>query len=229
VTVATVDITTPDGVVDAYRAGEGPAVLFIMDALGLRPRIAEMVERIAARGYTVLAPNVFYRAGRAPVLPQPDFSDPDNRAEFIRQVRPLGAQLADGAWLRDGQAYLDQLDGPVAVTGYCMGARLGFGLAAAFPERVVALGGFHGGGLVGDGAAGIRAEIYFGHADQDPSMPADAIAELDRALDAAGVRHTTEVYAGANHGYTMSDTAVYDEAAAERHFAALFDLLERTL
>jgi carboxymethylenebutenolidase len=31
------------------------------------------------------------------------------------------------------------------------------------------------------------------------------------------------------HGYTMADTPVYDEAAAERHFSELFALLGRTL
>ena len=60
-------------------------------------------------------------------------------------------------------------------------------------------------------------------------MTPEQIAVLDRALDDAGVHHQTEVYAGAQHGYTMSDTPVYDEEATERHFAALFGLLERTL
>jgi carboxymethylenebutenolidase len=41
------------------------------------------------------------------------------------------------------------------------------------------------------------------------------------------VTHRSEVYAGAHHRYTMSVTPVYDEAACERHFAALFDLLDR--
>jgi carboxymethylenebutenolidase len=78
---SSVDVTTADGVADAYLTrpdGDGPhpAVLFVMDALGLRPRIAEMAERIAEQGYVVLAPNVVYRAGRAPVLALPDFADP---------------------------------------------------------------------------------------------------------------------------------------------------------
>jgi carboxymethylenebutenolidase len=65
-----VDISTRDGVADAYLSrppgqdGSHPGVLFIMDAFGLRPRIEEMVDRIAARGFVVLAPNVLYRAGR---------------------------------------------------------------------------------------------------------------------------------------------------------------------
>jgi carboxymethylenebutenolidase len=43
------------------------------------------------------------------------------------------------------------------------------------------------------------------------------------------VTHTTEVYEGAAHGYTMSDTPAYNEEAAERHFQALSNLLDRTL
>ena len=59
-------------------------------------------------------------------------------------------------------------------------------------------------------------------------MTADQIATLEKTLDAAGVRYRSEVYAGATHGFTMADTAAYDEQATERHFAALFDLLDRT-
>ena len=49
------------------------------------------------------------------------------------------------------------------------------------------------------------------------------------ALEDAGISYTTEVYAGAMHGYTMADQGAYNEAAAERHFAALFDLLASTV
>ena len=90
---STVEIDTPDGVADAYLArpddGRHPGVLFIMDAYGLRPTINEMVDRIAADGYVVLAPNVFYRAGRSPVLPLPDLSDSEQRSSFFQSVRPL--------------------------------------------------------------------------------------------------------------------------------------------
>ena len=69
----------------------------------------------------------------------------------------------------------------------------------------------------------------FGFADQDPSMTAEQIAEFERTLDNPGARYRAEVYEGAHHGYTMADTAAYDEAARERHFRELHDLLERTL
>ena len=240
-----VEIRAPDGVADAYltRPDEGerhPGVLFVMDAYGLRPRIEEMADRIAGRGYAVLAPNVFYRAGRAPVLPFPDMSQEDTRAEFFKDVRPLMGELTPARVAADGGAYLEELakvaDEPFAITGYCMGARLGWRIAAAHPDRVAALACFHAGGLVTDdpesphrSAGALRAELYLGHADQDPSNSAEQIATLDAALDDAGVRYRSEIYAGARHGYTMADTPAYDEQATERHFAALFDLLEREL
>ena len=66
-------------------------------------------------------------------------------------------------------------------------------------------------------------------ADQDPGMPAEQQERLDRALTDAGVVHVCEQYDGAQHGFTMSDTAAYDEAATERHWQALLPLLARQL
>lgn len=241
---ATVEVKTPDGVADAYLTrpeggGDHRGVLLMIDAFGLRRRIEEMADRIAGQGYAVLAPNVFYRAGRASELSIPAF-DPENRAAFMQALRPLIQQLTPEAFVRDGKAYLDFLadlaPGPFGITGYCMGGRLGWRIAAADPERVAALGCFHTGGLVSDApdsphlsAQQINAELYLGYADKDAGATPEQIATLDRALDEAGVRHRSEVYEGALHGYTMSDTPVYDEAATERHYAELFALLSRAL
>jgi carboxymethylenebutenolidase len=239
-----IDVTTPDGVADAYLARPDeerrPGVMLVMDAYGLRPQIEQMADRIAARGFVVLAPNVFYRSGRAPVVSLDGLGDPEQRAAVFARVMPLISELTPARILRDGGAYLDRLEevgrGPVAITGYCMGGRIGWRIAAAYPERVAALGGFHVGGLVSDdddsahrSAGRLAAEVYLGFADNDRSMTADQIAEVGQALDAAGVRYRSEVYGGAAHGYTMADTPAYDETAAERHYAALFALLDRTV
>lgn len=240
-----IDVQTRDGVADCYLtrpAGDEPhpGVLFVMDGIGLRPRIKEMADRIAARGYIVLAPNVFYRGGRAPLWETPNLEDAEARERFFRTLGPLMAALTSEAAAADGGAYLDRLaeltDGPVGVTGYCLGGRFGWMVAAAHPDRVAALGGFHTGRMVTDDqdsahllAPRVRAEVYWGHADQDPSMTAQNIAALDQAMDDAGTHHTTEVYEGAQHGYTMADMGAYDEAAAERHFDALFALLDRAV
>jgi carboxymethylenebutenolidase len=240
-----IDVPTPEGVADCYLttpAGDGahPGVLMIIDAIGLRPRIEEMADRIAAQGYVVLAPNVFYRGGRAPLWETPVLEDPESRGRFFQSLGPAMGALTPAAAAADGGAYLDTLaeltNGPVGITGYCFGGWLGWVITAAHPDRVAALGGFHTGRMVTDEpdsphllAPRLRAEVYWGHADQDPSMTAENIAALDRVMDEAGVRHTTERYEGAQHGYTMSDMGAYNEAAAERHFAALFTLLARAL
>lgn len=241
----TIDIETKEGVADAYlsRPDDGerhPGVLLIMDAFGLRPQIERMADRIAKRGFVVLAPNVFYRAGRAPVFSMPDLSDPEQRGPFMDKVMPLMHALTRERVASDGAAYLDKLEevasGPVAITGYCMGGRVGWGIATAYPDRVAALGAFHTGGLVTDdessphrSAGSISAELFLGYADNDRSMTPEQIETLERALDEAGVRYRSDVFEGAAHGYTMADTPVYDEDAAERHFRELFDLLERAV
>ena len=101
---------------------------------------------------------------------------------------------------------------------------------------MAALGGFHVGRLVTDDADSphlsadkLAAEVYLGAADNDPSMTTENIATLEQALEDAGVRYRSELYEGAAHGYTMADTAAYNEAAAERHFTELFALLDRTV
>jgi len=243
-----VDIPTQDGVADAYLAhpddgAAHPAVLLYMDAFGLRPRLSEMADRLVAAGYTVLVPNVFYRHGRAPVVDLPDFIDDDARPGLFGQLVPLIQGLTPEAADRDADAYLSWLaacpqasGGPIGVTGYCMGARLALRVAGSHPDRVAAAAGFHGGRLATDTpdsphllADRITAELYFGHADQDPSLPPEQIERLEKALTEAGVRHRAEVYAGAGHGYTMADTTVFDPQATERHWTALLDLLGRNL
>jgi carboxymethylenebutenolidase len=215
-------------------------VLFLMDAFGLRPVTDEMADRIAAQGYAVLAPNLYYREGRTPVVDVPDLTNPEEREAFFARVRPLQAALTPERIVADGRAYLDRLNqeapGPVGIAGYCMGARLGWRIAAAEPDRVAALGGFHAGGMVTDdpdsphrSADRLKARLYFGHADHDQSNTPEQIKALDQALEAAGVTFTTEVYEDAPHGYTMADTAAFREPARERHFTALFDLLKSAL
>jgi len=247
-TSETISITTPDGVADAYLTrpddAEHPGVLLFIDAIGLRPRIEEMADRIAGWGYVVLAPNLFYRSGKAADLaPKADLSVPENREAFFADAMQRVKSLSNQQAMSDAKAYLQTLRSQpgvtgdkVGTTGYCMGGRLSFVTAATFPEQVAAAGGFHAGGLVSDDAdsphlmaGSIQAELVLGHADNDRSMPAEAIETLEAELDKAGVTYTSEVYAGAAHGYTMADTATYNEDATEKHFHVLEDLFRRRL
>lgn len=67
----------------------GPGVLFCMDALGLRPRIAAMAQRIADWGYVVLAPNVFWRSGSIDeVAPRSDLHSDEGREAAFGAAAP---------------------------------------------------------------------------------------------------------------------------------------------
>ncbi|MDT8912534.1 dienelactone hydrolase family protein [Amycolatopsis sp. PS_44_ISF1] len=242
---AMVDVPTEDGTADSYLAvpdgGPHPGVLLFPDAFGLRPRIEEMANRIAARGYAVLAPNLLYRGGRAGWIDLAGLEDPERRGPIFEKIMPLISSLDTAAITRDARAYLDFFaaqdgmdPGPVTITGYCMGGTNALRVIEAFPDRVKAIASFHGGRLATDEpdsphlkAGRITGELYFGHADQDHAMTAEQIKTLESALDEAGVRYRSEVYEGASHGYTMTDTAAYHEEGERRHWENLFALLER--
>ncbi len=248
VRTTTVDVPTTAGSADAILAvpdggGPHPGVLVFMDAFGLRPRLEEMAARLAADGYVVLVPNLFHRAGRAPVADLGDLSDPAQRSTVFEKLGPLMRALTPDVAVQDAEDYLGFLaaddrvcDAPVGLVGYCMGGALALRTAAAAPDRVAAVAGFHGGRLATDQPDSphllldrVDAEVYVGHADHDRSMPPEQQTRLAEALAASGVRHRTELYEGAAHGFTMADTAAYDEKATDRHWARLTELFARTL
>ncbi|MBB5918286.1 carboxymethylenebutenolidase [Nocardia transvalensis] len=242
----TVRISTADGVADAFVAfpDEGerhPGVLLYMDIFGVRRVLEERARELAGHGYYVLVPNVFYRHGNSPVVDIPEFIGADNRQEVAGRVMPLYQAHTEERARRDADAYLEFLagrpevsDGPVAAIGYCMGAVLALRTAAAHPDKVGAVAGFHPGALVTDApdsphrlASGLAARVHLGIAEND--MTPEAVGELERALDAAGVEHTCEIYPGTVHGFTMSDTAAFSPEGLQRHWDRLLPLLSRAL
>ncbi|WP_328876392.1 dienelactone hydrolase family protein [Streptomyces sp. NBC_00287] len=237
----TLQIPTADGQADAFAAfpvhGEQhPGVLMYADGFGIRPVLREMARELAGHGYYVLVPNLFYRHGTAPVIELPEHIGEEARPAVFAQLMPLiEAHTADRV-LRDADAYLRFLTaqpevsaGPVAVTGYCIGGLLATRTAAAHPGQVAALAAFHGPvGVDGpDSLSKLSAEVHFGHAESD--LTSEALGELNKALDAAGVGYTSEIYPGTVHGFTMSDTDAFNPAAMQRHWDRLLPLLGRTL
>ncbi|MEH3156464.1 MAG: dienelactone hydrolase family protein [Gordonia paraffinivorans] len=241
-------IPAGDGDTEAHIArppsGSGPGVVLFMDAIGVRPTLIDMAERIASWGYVVLTPNVFYRDGSVDdVRPHDDLRADGARDAFFATAMPRVGSLFRQDLGGDLDAYRAAVQGIDGVTGstigfvgYCMGARVATFFAARHPQVVAAAAGFHGGGLVTDDEgsphrqlASATAEFVYGHADNDSSMPPEAVAELGRALAEAGLTATNEIYPDAPHGYSMADTSMYQEAGAERSFAELQALVARTL
>jgi len=245
VTGTTIDIDTEHGVVDAelfHPTGPGawPAVLLLTDIRGLRPAFAAMGQRLASHGYVVLLPNLYYRGGRAPVV---DPSLPVNDEGARTRRAALRAALTPAAIRADLGALLDFLAGHArvqgshtGVVGYCMSGSFALRAAAAFPERIAAAASFHGGGLASDApdsphleVTGIKAELYFGYADQDASMSPEMIDRLEVALRDHDISFVSELYVGARHGFAVEDSPAFSHDAAERHWRNLIDLFDTTL
>lgn len=241
----TLQIPTADGRADAFAAfpdhGERhPGVLMYADGFGIRPVLREMARELAGHGYYVLVPNLFYRHGPAPVIELPEHIGEEVRPALVARLMPLiEAHTAERA-LSDADAYLTFLTtrpevgaGPVAVTGYCIGGLLAMRTAAAHPGQVAAAAAFHG-PVTADGPDSLHrllsqltAQVHLGHAETD--MTPEALDELNQALDAAGVDHTSEIYPGTVHGFTMADTDAYNPSAMRHHWTRLLPLLDRTL
>ena len=220
-----VTFVTPDG------AGPWPGIVMYPDAGGPRAVFDEMAAQLAAYGYAVLVPDMYYRdPGWAPFNMGTVFADQAERQRLfsmIKKVTPEFMAADAGAFFDYLQARPEVSGDKFGTTGYCMGGRTSLMVAGRVPDRVAAAMSFHGGGLASDDpdsphllADQIQAAVYVGGAQGDASFTADQAKTLDHALTAAGVEHTIETYA-AGHGFAVPDNAPYDEAAAKRHWDAM--------
>lgn len=240
-----VEITTPDGTADGYfvhpASGRHPGVVIWPDILGLRTAFRQMGRRLAESGYSVLVVNPFYRNARAPVVPEgASFADDSVRNTVFPLARALNAEthFADArafvAWL-DGQGAVDP-QRKMGTMGYCMGGPITMRTCAAVPDRVGAGASFHGGGLVTDQPDSphrlvpqMTAHYLFAIASNDDESDPEAKNVLRETFAAAGLPAEIEVYEGALHGWCPPDSAVYNEAQAERAWSRLLVLFETAL
>lgn len=244
-----VSFPAPGGTMDAFfvhpSSGKHPAVILWPDIAGLRDAKKAMGRRLASSGYSVLVVNPFYRSA-----PAPQFKDfEDFRAnEGFQKVGPWMQQnthenvtetaKALVAWL-DQQDAVDTSKG-IGNQGYCMGGPFTVRTAAAVPGRVKAAASFHGGGLVTNRAdpndpnvpikliPQTQASFLIAIAQNDDAQAPAEKDELKAAFEAAGRPAEIEVYQG-DHGWTVPDSPVYNEAEAERAWGRLLHLYQTAL
>ena len=245
--VAEKEITIPvgGGSAEGYffspeNGDAAPGVLFLTDIMGIRPANLGMAKRVAEHGYTVLMPNVFWRASGLPIF---DFEPKIGEERTTKRFGELFGALSPDQMSADAADYLDFLakqphvkPGKMGVVGYCFTGAMAMRTAAARPDLVGAAASFHGGGLASDQPTSphlllpqIRARLYFGHAIEDRTMTPEAIARLDAALKAWGGKYESEVYDGCLHGWTVPGRDIYNEKQAERHYAKMFETFDAAL
>ena len=202
---------------DASRAG----VVILPDVRGLYRFYEELALRFAERGYAAIAFDYFGRTAGV--------GKRDDDFEYMPHVQATTAEgiQADVAaaveWLRM-RAGVDR----VFTVGFCMGGRQSW-LSAAGGHGLAGAVGFYGRpGLGQDGKPGpvqrageMECPILALQAGDDRNITADDNAELERALEAAGVEHELVTYEGAPHSFF--------DRKQEEFAAASDDAWQRTL
>jgi carboxymethylenebutenolidase len=241
VTESEVTVKTPDGTADCYfvhpATGTAPGVLVWPDIFGLRPAFRQMGKRLAESGYSVLVVNPFYRAKKAPTADQ-------GAATPIAQLTPLAGALNETTHMTDAKAFIGWLDQQASVAknrkmgtqGYCMGGPMAFRTAAAVPDRIGAVGSFHGGGLVTNmpnsphlQAAKSKAQFLIAIAANDDMRAPNDKTALKDTFAQANLQAEIEVYVGSAHGWCPPDSTVYSEPLAEKAWSRLLALYGKAL
>jgi carboxymethylenebutenolidase len=235
-----VTVTTKHGNLPAFAAcpdepGHFPAIIFYMDAPGIREELRNMARRIAGHGYFCLLPDMYYRLGTL------RFDIPRRDDAMSAVIRPSMLSLTNALVMDDTAgmlAFLDAQDkvtpGPVGCVGHCMSGQYITTAAARFPHRFAASASLYGVGIVTDKEDSphllvdqIKGELYYGFAETDGSVPDHVIPDLSTALETAKANFTLDVYPGTNHGFCFPERAVYDTLAAEQVWTKLFDMWDR--
>ena len=236
------DIPTTDGAMNSFvvypeEGGPHPVVLFYMDAPGKREELHDMARRLAAVGYYVVLPNLYYRRSRDYWLKERTEA---GMAEMFGHMNALSLAMT----VSDTEAILNFVDAQpeadarrVGTVGYCMSGPFVMAAAAAFPDRIASIASIHGANMATDSddsphllAPRIKCESYFACAEIDKWAPKPAIDRLEAALIAGGTPHRIEWYPAAEHGFVFPlRTGIYNQPAAERHWERLYALFGRTL
>jgi carboxymethylenebutenolidase len=241
VTESEVTVKTPDGNADCYfvhpATGTAPGVLVWPDIFGLRLAFRQMGKRLAQSGYSVLVVNPFYRVKKAPTADQ-------GAATPIPGLLPLMQALTETTHMTDAKAFVAWLDQQSSVAknrkigtqGYCMGGPIAFRTAAAVPDRVGAVGSFHGGGLVVDGpnsphlqAAKSKSQFLIAIAANDDMTRPTEKTVLKETFAKVNLPAEIEVYTDAAHGWCPPDSGVYNQPQAEKAWARLLALYGKAL
>jgi carboxymethylenebutenolidase len=241
----TLDITTRAGAMETFvcrpeRGGPFPPVFMLMDAPGIREELRDMARRLAAVGYCVLLPNLYYRAGRDTIYGPDVLTEGSAERDRMRAVRtkmtipPVMEDVADMFKFVDAQR--DVRKGPVGTHGYCMSGPFALAAAARYPERIAAAASFYGTWLVNDAEESPhltlgkgKAELYIACAEHDKLAPLSMVEELRGLFVKAGSPGEIELYPGVHHGFAFPQRWCYDKPAAERHWERLIALYRRRL
>lgn len=202
----------------AYRADAAGTpkgrVVVIQEIFGVNHHIRAVCDRLAAHGYTALAPQIFDRMNR-------DFESGYSQAEIDHAMGYIGKL----DWVKvmvDIEAAINTLkaEGPVAVVGYCLGGTLAFLSATRFNGLAGAIC-FYGGMIAKYADNKPRCPVLMHFGELDSHIPMSDVNLIKQKQPQAEIH----VYPGAGHGFNCEERGSYEPRSAtiarERSYAFL--------
>jgi carboxymethylenebutenolidase len=201
-----------DGYVWVPDGGEGAGILLLQEIFGVGSYLRAAAGRLSDLGYTVLAPDLFWRSERGVALDH----DAAGLERGIELVGMLDFELA----LSDLERALEHLrrlpetGGRAGVVGFCLGGRLAYSVACRYgPDVAVS---YYGSGIadaLGE-AKNLECPIVFHFGDEDGYIPID---QIERIREHFGSRPNVQCHLHhAGHAFDNHDAPLfYNEVAAK--------------
>jgi carboxymethylenebutenolidase len=218
--------STAAGYLAPAASGRGPGVIVLQEWWGLVPQIKRMCDRLAADGFTALAPDLYHGD-----IAQHDEMD---KAGHLMTTMPADRAARDMAGALDYLLAHPATNGAaVGVIGFCMGGMLTLLLAAREGERVGAAVPFYGAplGEMEPDWSTLAAPVRGHFAGSDDFFPPAAINDLGERLRAQGKDVTFIVHDANGHAFANEENALgtYDKAEAESALTDAFTFLHTHL
>ncbi len=195
-------------------APNGAGVLLIQEIFGVGAYITAVADRLAALGYTVAAPDLFWRFAPGHAADH-DEAGLTRSMELVAQLDPQKAVTDCTATLTHLRS-LPEVTGRAGVLGFCLGGTLAIGCAiAGDPDAVVS---YYGSGVpdLVDQLGSITAPTLLHFGGADPYIPGDQVEQVAAAArQHAGIEVNVE--AGAGHAFDNHEAPMFFDARAAEH------------
>ncbi len=235
-----IEIQTEDGRMNTFichpeRLGPHPAVIFLMDAPGIREELRDMARRLGTVGYYVMLPNLYYRSGVEELGPFVGEAHTATRQKLMQLMgtinipmvmQDIDALVAFAA--EDGAAS----SGAMGCVGYCMSGQYAVNAAVRHPDRIRAAASIHG-ISAGDrqarqsaprAAAHQRSTVFRLRRDRSARAPRDDRCACEPNLRRSEPMPRWRFIRARSTDSPFRSALSYNKPAAERHWERLFAL-----